>query len=138
MDDYKIVASGFEMGDDRSGMEACSSATEETSLPRVAAVIDVGLRPRRIWDGLNATIIMDDLDGPTGYSLLVGFDGMKLPLSSSSSTHAGGAAGSTTSGGCGGIGAASPRAAMAAALDGDGGAPYPVLHGVLSFGKHAA
>ncbi|KAL6008513.1 hypothetical protein ACLOJK_034025 [Asimina triloba] len=78
------------MGDDRSGMEVGSSATEEVSLPRVAVVIDVDLRPRRIWDGLNAVVMMDDLDGPTGYSPSVDFDGMKLLSLSSSSTRAGG------------------------------------------------
>ncbi|KAL5985611.1 hypothetical protein ACLOJK_027597 [Asimina triloba] len=82
--------SGFEMGNDRRRMKVESSATEEASMPRVAAVIDVGLRPRRIWDGLDAAIMMDYLDGPIGYSLSVGFAGKKLSSSSPSSTHAGG------------------------------------------------
>ncbi|KAL5977899.1 hypothetical protein ACLOJK_036922 [Asimina triloba] len=34
-------------GDDRSGMKVGSSATEEEDSPRVAAAINVGLRPRR-------------------------------------------------------------------------------------------
>ncbi|KAL5985161.1 hypothetical protein ACLOJK_036398 [Asimina triloba] len=46
-------------GDNRSRMEVGSSATEEKSVRRVAAVINVGLRPRRIWDGLDAAIMID-------------------------------------------------------------------------------
>ncbi|KAL5986448.1 hypothetical protein ACLOJK_014781 [Asimina triloba] len=41
----------------------------------LAVVVDVDLRPRWIWDGLDAMIMMDDLDCPTGHSSSVGFAG---------------------------------------------------------------
>ncbi|KAL5989438.1 hypothetical protein ACLOJK_010330 [Asimina triloba] len=89
-DGVVMVRSGFEMGDDQRRMKVESLATEEASLPRVAVVIDVGLRPRLIWDGLDTVIMMDGLDGLMGYSPSVGFTCVKLPSSSPSSTCAGG------------------------------------------------
>ncbi|KAL6000405.1 hypothetical protein ACLOJK_024100 [Asimina triloba] len=57
------VEFGFEMGDDRSRMKMGSSA----------AVINVGLRPRRIWNVLIVVVVMNGSDwcddGPT----MVGF-----------------------------------------------------------------
>ncbi|KAL6013190.1 hypothetical protein ACLOJK_003682 [Asimina triloba] len=46
--------------------------SEEDS-PRVATVINVGLRPRRIWNVLIVFVVMNDFDGPTGCSAMVGF-----------------------------------------------------------------
>ncbi|KAL5973248.1 hypothetical protein ACLOJK_037275 [Asimina triloba] len=79
-----VVIDPFEMGDDQRRMKVESSATEEASLPWVAAIIDVGLPPRRIWDGLDAAIMMDSLDGSTGRPR------WWVSLSSPSFTYAGG------------------------------------------------
>ncbi|KAL5986479.1 hypothetical protein ACLOJK_014812 [Asimina triloba] len=69
-----MVPSKFEIGHDRRRMKVESSVTEEMSLLRVATVINVGLRPRWIWDGLDLMVMMDGLDGSTRYSPSVGFD----------------------------------------------------------------
>ncbi|KAL6002275.1 hypothetical protein ACLOJK_034205, partial [Asimina triloba] len=61
----KIVASRSEVGDNRSRMKAHSSVIEEKNLPWVAVVVDVGLRPRWIWDELDLVIMRDGLDSFT-------------------------------------------------------------------------
>ncbi|KAL6004047.1 hypothetical protein ACLOJK_004594, partial [Asimina triloba] len=74
-----------EMGDDRSGMKMNSLITGEEDLPRVATVINVGLRPRRIWNVLVVSVVMSGLDRGDDGLVVMGFDGEKaMSLSSSS------------------------------------------------------
>ncbi|KAL5986634.1 hypothetical protein ACLOJK_014967, partial [Asimina triloba] len=51
-----------EMGHDQSGMELNFLMTGEEDLPRVASVINVGLRPRQIWNVLVVAVVMNGLD----------------------------------------------------------------------------
>ncbi|KAL5978237.1 hypothetical protein ACLOJK_029354 [Asimina triloba] len=46
-----------------------------TDLPRVATVINFGLRPRRIWNVLVVAVVMSDLDRGDDDPTLVGLDG---------------------------------------------------------------
>ncbi|KAL5979057.1 hypothetical protein ACLOJK_018954 [Asimina triloba] len=69
-----MVWLGFEKGVNRSEMEVGLSAMEEVDSPRVAAVINVGLQPRRIRGDLDAVDMMDGSDCPTGSTPSVGFD----------------------------------------------------------------
>ncbi|KAL5979020.1 hypothetical protein ACLOJK_018917 [Asimina triloba] len=66
-----------EMGDDRSGMKMNSLMTGEEDLPRVATVINFGLRPQRIWNELDVSDVMSGSDGPSGRSPAVGSDGQR-------------------------------------------------------------
>ncbi|KAL6010663.1 hypothetical protein ACLOJK_001101 [Asimina triloba] len=72
------------MGDERSGMKMGSSATDEEDSPRVAAVIRVGLRPRRIWNVLVVAVVMSSSDWSDDGPAMVGFAG-DVDSSSSSS-----------------------------------------------------
>ncbi|KAL5999346.1 hypothetical protein ACLOJK_040806 [Asimina triloba] len=73
------------MGDDRSGMKMNSLMTSEEDLPHVTTVINVGLRPRRIWNVLVVSVVMSGLDWGDDGPVVMGSDGEKaVPLSSSS------------------------------------------------------
>ncbi|KAL6001305.1 hypothetical protein ACLOJK_007038 [Asimina triloba] len=113
---------------------------KEVSLPRVATVIDVDLRPRRIWDGLDAAIMMDDLDGPTGCSPSVGF---ASDVAAFVFSVVGGFSGVVDDNSCwlwlrlavvsivrGLIHRSDPTLEVAAAFNVDGGAPYRCSMGV--------
>ncbi|KAL6000391.1 hypothetical protein ACLOJK_024086, partial [Asimina triloba] len=73
-----MARSRFEMGHDRSGMKLKLLMTGEEDLPRVATVMNVGLRPQRIWNVLVVAVVMNGSDGPSGCSPVVGSDGGKL------------------------------------------------------------
>ncbi|KAL6004486.1 hypothetical protein ACLOJK_005039 [Asimina triloba] len=124
-----------EMGHDRSGMELNLLMTGEEDLPRVATVINVGLRPRRIWNVLIVSAVMNDLDGPSGCLDMVGSGGMKLRLMATFDGMrwlSAGAASTTASGGGDGFtgrgrGLAGGSGGSPSWLREEGGAPY-VLH----------
>ncbi|KAL5995517.1 hypothetical protein ACLOJK_025580 [Asimina triloba] len=59
----------------KSEMEVMGAATEKRDLPRVAAVISVGLLPRRIWNVLVVTVVMIDSDCINGGPTVVGLAG---------------------------------------------------------------
>ncbi|KAL6006483.1 hypothetical protein ACLOJK_037437 [Asimina triloba] len=61
----------------RSGMKMNSLMTGEEDLSRVATVINVGLRPQRIWNELDVSDVMSSSDGPSGRSSAVGSDGRR-------------------------------------------------------------
>ncbi|KAL6001540.1 hypothetical protein ACLOJK_007278 [Asimina triloba] len=87
--------------DDRSGVKVHSLVTEEEDSPCVAVVINVGLRPHRIWDDLDAAIMMDGLDWSNGGPTMVSSDGDEVGSSSSLTMvdgdgDMGGVAGGTT------------------------------------------
>ncbi|KAL6002101.1 hypothetical protein ACLOJK_037549 [Asimina triloba] len=62
------------MGDDRSGMKMNLLMTGEEDLPRVATAINIGLRPRQIWNVLVVTIVMSSLDRGNDGPAMVGLD----------------------------------------------------------------
>ncbi|KAL5994586.1 hypothetical protein ACLOJK_024639 [Asimina triloba] len=68
----------FEMDHDRSGMELNLLITGEEDSPRVAAVISVGLRLRRIWNVLVVSVVMSGLDRGDNGPTVMGLDGNKL------------------------------------------------------------
>ncbi|KAL6008222.1 hypothetical protein ACLOJK_033728 [Asimina triloba] len=61
-----------EMGHDRSGMMLNLLMTSEEDSPRVASMINVGLRSRRIWNVLVVAVVMNDLDRGSDGSAVVG------------------------------------------------------------------
>ncbi|KAL5986318.1 hypothetical protein ACLOJK_014651 [Asimina triloba] len=75
--DCMMVWVRSEMGNDRSRMKVGLSVTEEEDSPRVAAVINIGLWLRRIWNGLVAAIMMSGLDLSNGGLTMVGSDGRR-------------------------------------------------------------
>ncbi|KAL6009565.1 hypothetical protein ACLOJK_022795 [Asimina triloba] len=66
----------FEMGHDRSGIELNLLMTGEEDSPRVAAVINVGLRSQQIWNVCVVFFMMNGSDGPSGRSPVVGSTAM--------------------------------------------------------------
>ncbi|KAL5978402.1 hypothetical protein ACLOJK_029519, partial [Asimina triloba] len=62
-----------EMGHDRSGIELNLLMTGEEDSPRVAAVINVGLRSQQIWNVRIVAVVMSGLDGPMECLTAVGF-----------------------------------------------------------------
>ncbi|KAL5985183.1 hypothetical protein ACLOJK_036421 [Asimina triloba] len=61
-----------EMGHDRSGMKLKLLMTGEEDLPRVATVMNVGLRPQRIWNVLVVAVVMNGSDRGNDDPLMVG------------------------------------------------------------------
>ncbi|KAL5988690.1 hypothetical protein ACLOJK_026790 [Asimina triloba] len=142
---HEMVRSEFEMGDDRKRMKVESSAMKETSLPRVATVINVSLRPQRIWDGLDVVVMIDDLDGFTEvrrrWVRHEEDDGVVLTVGTAMGGHCrmshGGGRQARRQHHFAGVRSSnqtppwrSPAAAMAAAFNVDGGAPYLCSMGV--------
>ncbi|KAL5985595.1 hypothetical protein ACLOJK_027581 [Asimina triloba] len=70
------------MGDDRSGMKMNSLMTGEEDLPRVATVMNVGLRPQRIWNVLVVAVVMNSSDRGNDGPCMVGFAGRLMDGSS--------------------------------------------------------
>ncbi|KAL6013343.1 hypothetical protein ACLOJK_003836, partial [Asimina triloba] len=62
-----------EMGHDRSGMKLKLLMTGEEDSPRVASVINVGLRSQQIWNVRIIVVVMSGLDGPMECLTAVGF-----------------------------------------------------------------
>ncbi|KAL6000621.1 hypothetical protein ACLOJK_024320 [Asimina triloba] len=80
------------LGENRRGMELISLMTGEEDSPRVASVINVGLRPRQIWNVLVVPVVMNDSDWIDGGPSMVGStavdDGFGRRLSSPSTVVA--------------------------------------------------
>ncbi|KAL5986665.1 hypothetical protein ACLOJK_014998 [Asimina triloba] len=74
-DEVKVVWLRFGISDDRGEMEVMRAATEKENFPRVATVINVILRPRRIWNVLIIAVVMNDLDRGKDDPAVVGSDG---------------------------------------------------------------
>ncbi|KAL6002327.1 hypothetical protein ACLOJK_034258 [Asimina triloba] len=74
------------MGHDRSGIELKLLMTGEEDSPRVAAVINVGLRSQQIWNVRIVFFVMNGSDGPSGRSPVVGIDGRRRHLRGRRST----------------------------------------------------
>ncbi|KAL6001205.1 hypothetical protein ACLOJK_006937, partial [Asimina triloba] len=68
-------ADGYEQNQLRDELEKKMIGARSLRRPDLAAVVDVNLRPRRIWDGLDVVNMIDDLDCPTRHSPSVGFVG---------------------------------------------------------------
>ncbi|KAL5985299.1 hypothetical protein ACLOJK_027280, partial [Asimina triloba] len=66
------------MGHDWSGMELNLLMAGEEDLPRVATVINVGLRPRQIWNVLVVSVVMSGLDQGDDGPIVMGSDGDRL------------------------------------------------------------
>ncbi|KAL5975349.1 hypothetical protein ACLOJK_019671 [Asimina triloba] len=62
-----------EMGHDRSGIELNLLMTGEEDSPRVASMINVGLRSQQIWNVLVVAVVMNSSDGPMECLTAVGF-----------------------------------------------------------------
>ncbi|KAL5985403.1 hypothetical protein ACLOJK_027387 [Asimina triloba] len=69
----KCLASS-EMDHDRSGIELNLLMTGEEDSPRVASMINVGLRSQQIWNVRIVFFVMNGSDGPSGRSPVVGID----------------------------------------------------------------
>ncbi|KAL5979761.1 hypothetical protein ACLOJK_041408, partial [Asimina triloba] len=91
----------FEMGMNQSGMKMGSLMTGEEDLPRVAAVINVGLRPRRIWNVLIVAVVMSGLDRGKDSPVMVGPTAVGVGLSTVTASFIGdGSVVATSGGGC--------------------------------------
>ncbi|KAL5977912.1 hypothetical protein ACLOJK_036935 [Asimina triloba] len=94
------------MGMNQSGIEVMLLMTGEEDLPRVASVINVGLRPRQIWNELAVAVMMNGSDWSDGGPSMVGSTVASLPSTATlttswSSSSAGVAMGGTAGGGRG-------------------------------------
>ncbi|KAL5996732.1 hypothetical protein ACLOJK_007652, partial [Asimina triloba] len=83
--DSMIMASPVTATKTDSGIEVMLLMTGEEDLPRVASVINVGLRPRRIWNVLVVPVVMNGLDGGNDDPTMVGRTTVGVGSSSSSS-----------------------------------------------------
>ncbi|KAL5996617.1 hypothetical protein ACLOJK_007536 [Asimina triloba] len=100
---------GWRDGLEKKTMKMNSLMTGEEDLPRVATVINVGLRPRRIWNVLVVAVMMNGLDrGKDGPAMVGSTAGDVASSSSRSSSGRDGRSAAASPAGSSGSATASP------------------------------